>query len=112
MSFAIGASGGRKILPAVFQLSSYPCDFDMDLEQAFHHPRIDMSGTKSAVIDHRLDDETVRLIGQDHPFKRARKMIYPYHFACPTAVMRQSDVNSGITEVMSPWGDAISQDSR
>ena len=110
MSFAIGASGGRKIMPAVLQLSSFLCDFGMDLEQAFHHPRIDMSGIGAVVIDHRLDEETQRLIGQKHPFKRARKTAYPYHFACPTAVMRRGGTNFGMTEIMSPWGDAVSQD--
>lgn len=110
MSFAIGASGGRKIMPAVLQLSSFLCDFDMDLEQAFQHPRIDMSGIGAAVIDQRLDEKTQNLIGQDHPFKRARKTIYPYHFACPTAVMRRGGTNSGMTEIMSPWADAVPQD--
>src|SRR5690606_8572000 len=34
--FAIGASGGRKILGAVMQLSSFLLDHGMTLEQAFH----------------------------------------------------------------------------
>ena len=97
--------GEEKIMPAVLQLSSFLCDFDMDLEQAFQHPRIDMSGIGTAVIDQRLDEKTQNLIGQDHPFKRARKTIYPYHFACPTAVMRRGGTNSGMTEIMSPWAD-------
>jgi len=66
-SFAVGASGGRKIMPAVMQLSSFLCDFDMDLETAFHQPRIDMSGSGEVVADHLLDDETHRLIAARAP---------------------------------------------
>ena len=40
----IGASGGRKIMPAVAQTLSFLVDFDMDLDGAFHCPRIDVSG--------------------------------------------------------------------
>ena len=40
---AIGASGGRRILPAVFQLISFQADFGLGLEAAFHEPRIDTS---------------------------------------------------------------------
>src|SRR6185503_9753357 len=36
--FAIGASGGRKILPAVYQIASFIIDHGMRLEDAFHQP--------------------------------------------------------------------------
>jgi gamma-glutamyltranspeptidase / glutathione hydrolase len=32
---AIGASGGRKIMPAVMQILSFVFDYDMSLEEAF-----------------------------------------------------------------------------
>jgi len=111
LSFAIGASGGRKIMPAVTQLSSFLCDFDMDLEQAFHHPRLDMSGSGDVVADMMLDQDTHKLLAKNHPLVCARRTAYPYFFACPSAVSRQSGINSGMTEIMSPWGDAISQDT-
>src|SRR3546814_5580972 len=41
--FALGASGGRKILPAIMQLTSFLMDYGMTLEAAFHHARIDAS---------------------------------------------------------------------
>ncbi|MCP4008839.1 MAG: gamma-glutamyltransferase [Proteobacteria bacterium] len=110
MSFAVGASGGRKIMPAVMQLTSFLCDYDMDLEQAFHHPRIDMSGGDMVVADHSLEEKTKQLIAAQHPLRRARRTNYPYSFACPSAVARSFGENTGMTEIMSPWGDAISQD--
>ena len=48
--FAIGASGGRKILPAVANLVSFMVDFGMDLEQAFHTSRIDASAVPAGVM--------------------------------------------------------------
>jgi gamma-glutamyltranspeptidase/glutathione hydrolase len=57
--FAIGASGGRRIFPAVFQISSFLIDHDMTLEDAFHQPRIDASGGDAVGVDPRLP-ESVR----------------------------------------------------
>ena len=40
---AAGASGGRRILAAVFQLLTFVADFGMSPDAAAHHPRIDVS---------------------------------------------------------------------
>ena len=105
--FAIGASGGRKILGAVMQLSSFMIDFDCDLEQAFHQPRIDLSGADKIVADHHLDEEIIKALSAQMTTSIARRNIFPYLFACPAWVMRTKNLNSGCTEVMSPWGDAV-----
>jgi len=105
--FAIGASGGRKILGAVMQLSSFMIDFGFDLEKAFHQPRIDFSGADKIVADHHLDDEILAALAAYLPTSVARRNIFPYLFACPAGVMRSNGLNSGCTEVMSPWGDAV-----
>src|SRR3546814_15761491 len=47
--FALGASGGRKIMPAVAQPASFLADFGMGLEDAFHHPRIDVRSEERRV---------------------------------------------------------------
>jgi len=49
---AVGASGGRRILPAVTQLLSFVMDYGMDLDTAIHTPRIDAS--EGAVRDRRF----------------------------------------------------------
>jgi len=36
---ALGASGGRRILPAVTQILSFVMDYGMDLNHAIHQPR-------------------------------------------------------------------------
>jgi len=36
---AIGAAGGRQVMPAIVQILSYLFDFGMTLEDAFHQPQ-------------------------------------------------------------------------
>ncbi|MCL5776822.1 gamma-glutamyltransferase family protein [Limibaculum sp. FT325] len=107
--FALGASGGRKIVSAVTQLSAFIADWGMDLEQAFHHPRIDVSGGEVVAVDDTLPAETIAAIEARHPVMRARRTVYPYAFACPAGVMRRDGLNTGATEIMSPWGDAVTE---
>ena len=51
---AVGASGGRRILPAVTQLLSFVMDYGMDLDAAIHQPRIDASEGAIVIGDVRL----------------------------------------------------------
>lgn len=110
--FALGASGGRKIVSAVAQLSAFVADFGMDIGAAFHHPRIDVSGGDTVVADDTLPTETVAALEAGHPVIRARRTVFPYAFACPAGVMREGSHNTGCTEIMSPWGDAIPEPQR
>ena len=107
--FAFGASGGRKIMGAVAQLSSCVTDFGMDLADSFHQPRIDVSGDQ-LIADDALPREVLDRLRQTHKVTTTRRTIFPYAFACPAGVMRRGKLNSGCTELMSPWGDAISED--
>ena len=58
-----GASGGRRIMAAVFQLMTFIADFGMDVETAAHHPRIDVSSADSASADRRLPARGARCAG-------------------------------------------------
>ncbi|WP_410218244.1 gamma-glutamyltransferase [Paracoccus sp. (in: a-proteobacteria)] len=107
--FAFGASGGRKIVGAVAQLSSFVADFGMDLEGAFHHGRIDMSGGDAVTADDALPEAVHAALAEHHPTTRFRRTVFPYAFACPAGVMRDGVTNTGCTEIMSPWGDAIAE---
>ncbi len=104
--FALGASGGRKILPAVLQLTSFLMDYGMTLEEAFHHPRIDAS-TDTLVVDPALDPATRDALAARFQQVQARRGVYPYAYGCPAGVLRDAQGNQGCTEIMSPWGDAI-----
>lgn len=109
--FAVGASGGRKILPAVLNLTSFIMDFGMDLEGAFHQPRIDASGADVIVADDDLAPDIVAALETVQPTRRIKRTVYPLTFACPSAVMRSGDLNTGCTETMAPWADAVAEKS-
>lgn len=109
---ALGASGGRKIFPAVFQILSFIKDFGMSLDEAMHHARIDVSGTARVVMDAALPlavrgDLVTRFNTAETP-----RDVFPLAFACPSAVLRTGSENQGASEVMHPWSDAVSAESR
>ena len=105
--FAFGASGGRKIVSAVAQLSSLVVDHGLDISEAFHHPRIDVSGGGTIVADETMPPDVIAALREVAPTETTRRTVLPYAFACPAGVMRRDGMNSGCTEIMSPWGDAI-----
>ncbi|MGC1505855.1 MAG: gamma-glutamyltransferase [Sulfitobacter sp.] len=108
--FAFGASGGRKIVSAVTQLASFVADFEMDLAATFHQPRIDVSGGDTIVADETLPEAVIAGLRKKQPVVTTKRTIFPYAFACPAGVMRKGGKNSGCTEIMSPWGDAIAEE--
>ena len=105
---AIGASGGRKIFPAIFQILSYIKDFGMTLDQAMHHARIDVSGTERVVVDAALPLEVREALKSRFTTAEAPRDVFPLAYACPSAVLRRGDENQGASEVMHPWSDAVS----
>ncbi|HVO89074.1 MAG TPA: gamma-glutamyltransferase [Casimicrobiaceae bacterium] len=107
--FALGASGGRKILGTVLQLISFVADHELTLEDAFHQPRIDMSGGDTVVADRALPASTIEALQAAFPTTTARRTVFPYAFAVPAGVLRQGEWNMGCTEIMSPWGDAVAE---
>jgi gamma-glutamyltranspeptidase/glutathione hydrolase len=111
--FALGASGGRKILPAVYQISSFLIDHGMGLEDAFHQPRIDASGGDKVGMDPRLAETTRRALAARFPVTATELVVYPTNFACPSAVLRDplSGEHQGISDVMSPWSGAVAVDA-
>ncbi|HEY9037998.1 MAG TPA: gamma-glutamyltransferase [Roseovarius sp.] len=104
--FAFGASGGRKIVSAMTQMASFVADFGMDIEAAFHHPRIDVSGGPNVVADEAHAPDVLDRLRNGRDVVTAPRTVFPYAFACPAGVMRDGDTNTGCTEIMSPWGDA------
>lgn len=108
--FAIGASGGRKILPAVFQVSSFLIDHGLDLEAAAHHPRIDVSDPDLVSMDPRLAPEIQAALAAKFPTRPLEHTAFPTGYACPQVVLRDGDTRQGIGDVMSPWSAGVSED--
>lgn len=103
---AIGASGGRRILPAVFQLISFQADFGMDLETAFHEPRIDTSVPGEVAVNPRLAPEIKAELARHFTVVERELTPYPLGFACPSAVAIEGGERVGMTETAQPWAGA------
>jgi gamma-glutamyltranspeptidase/glutathione hydrolase len=106
---AVGASGGRRILPAVTQLLSFVIDYGMDLDATIHQPRIDASEGAIVVGDARLPMAVREDLRARFDFAEARIQTTPMKFACPSLVLRDCDTNSGATEPFQPWSEAVSE---
>ncbi|HUL06982.1 MAG TPA: gamma-glutamyltransferase [Candidatus Acidoferrum sp.] len=109
--FALGASGGRRIMPAVAQILSFLVDYGMTLEEAFHQPRLDVSGEGRAILDDRLPVEVERAVAALMPVLREPTSVYPVQFACPSAVLRDpaTGLHHGMGEIASPWAGAVAE---
>jgi len=107
---AAGASGGRRIMAAVFQMLAFTADFGMDPEAAAHHPRIDVSGPEGVTADRRLSPETRALLGEAASVTEVEHATMPVNFACPNLIRILPDGERvGITDAMSPWSAALAE---
>ncbi|MEA2777757.1 MAG: gamma-glutamyltranspeptidase / glutathione hydrolase [Acetobacteraceae bacterium] len=108
--FAAGASGGRRILASVSQLLSFVTDFGMQLAEAAHHPRIDISDPEYVSADRRLSSGVIDALAADGPTHIVEHGVMPINFACPNAIIaNENGDRSGISDVASPWSAAIAQ---
>ena len=108
--FCIGASGGRRIVPAVSQLSLMLIDRGMDVEAAFHQPRVDISGVGPIRVNRDLPDDVKKAIAAKLPMVEVDNPVSPLGFANPSCIVRDPKTGelTGMNEVMSPWaGGAV-----
>jgi gamma-glutamyltranspeptidase / glutathione hydrolase len=109
-AIALGGSGGRKIIPAVFQALAMAADFGFDLDTIVHQPRIDVSGGSTVAIDRRLDAETQSVLAGTFDTVLAEPVVYPFPFTVLSGVRRVGGLNEGATEPEHPWSEAVSED--
>ena len=102
--FAVGACGGRKIFPSVFQLVSFMIDSQLSVDDAVHRPRIDNSGSEVITIMDSMPENIVKLLMDEFPQSRLRPNgVSPNHFALPQLVEQRSDgLNAGGCFIPSP----------
>jgi gamma-glutamyltranspeptidase/glutathione hydrolase len=102
---AIGASGGRRIMPAIMQIISFLADYNMPLDEAFHQPRIDVSAPGRPFCDPLLDEASKTAVkARFAQTDEKRRDPYPLAYACPSAVMIEADgTRIGMTEIAQPW---------
>ena len=106
---ALGASGGRRILPAVTQLLSFVMDYGMDLDAAIHQPRIDASEGAIVIGDVRMETDVRDSLRGRFAYEEARIQTFPGKFACPSVVLRNGATNYGATDAFQPWADAVAE---
>jgi gamma-glutamyltranspeptidase/glutathione hydrolase len=107
---AVGASGGRRIMASVFQLMSYVSDFGMTVDEAAHHPRIDVSSIDTVTADRRLGEQIIAALQADGTTEVVEHSVSPVNFACPNIIVQHPDGSrSGISDMISPWSAAVAQ---
>jgi gamma-glutamyltranspeptidase/glutathione hydrolase len=106
---AAGASGGRRIMAAVLQLTAFVAGFGMSPEAAAHRPRIDVSSPHKVTADSRLEAGILQALDGDGPIEVFDHGVLPINFACPNLVLRQNGVAIGIGDAASPWSAAVAQ---
>jgi gamma-glutamyltranspeptidase / glutathione hydrolase len=108
--FAVGASGGRRILGAVLQMASFVADFGMSPDEAAHQPRVDISGADGVALDRRLPEAVIDRLSGRGGARLVEHTVWPQQFACPNLVLRGDDgTNHGISDAMSPWSAAVAE---
>lgn len=106
---AAGASGGRKIMGAVFQLVTSVADFGMDVQAAGHQPRIDVSGPDLVTMDARLGEGVRAALAKEGEVEVVEHAAIQ-QFACPNVITRGADGTvNGMSDAMSPWSAAVAQ---
>jgi gamma-glutamyltranspeptidase / glutathione hydrolase len=107
---AAGASGGRRILAAVGQIMSFVADFGMTVEQAAHHPRINVSDPGGVSADPRLPAAVLAALAEDGPTQAVEHGVMPINYACPNMIVRDAGGSvSGVSDAASPWSMAVAQ---
>jgi gamma-glutamyltranspeptidase / glutathione hydrolase len=82
----------------------------MNLDEAAHHPRIDVSDPEYVSADRRLPASVIDALAADGHTEVVEHGVMPINFACPNAILSHSDgFRTGISDVASPWSAAIAQ---
>jgi gamma-glutamyltranspeptidase/glutathione hydrolase len=100
--FAVGASGGRRIMPCVFQIAQLLAAHGCSLEEAMAYPRFDMSTLSEITVDDRMSTEQQAALAAVAPVSACAPVAFPSRFAVPQAVLRTATGVFGAAHVNSP----------
>jgi gamma-glutamyltranspeptidase/glutathione hydrolase len=106
---AIGACGGRKIFPAVFQLVSFLTDYGMSVDDAVSVARLDNSGTSTVTLMDHIDPAIATALAAQLPDVRTRpNAVAPNFFALPQVVRANANGSfEGGCFIASPHAKAV-----
>ncbi len=105
--FALGGSGGRRILPAVFQVASFLIDAGLSLEAAVRQPRINVDGGSEVEVDPRLGDAVAKAIAEALPIRLVEAVLTPNHYANPVIALHDGETCLGAAQLPSPVAAAV-----
>ena len=88
---AIGTCDGRKIFPAVFQLATFVSDYDITIDEAIRHHRLDVSGTDQVNVMAHTDETIIRNLAHSFPSRIIRPSgVNPNLFVLPQIIQREA----------------------
>lgn len=97
----LGASGGRKIIPAVLQILNLVIDHGLSMQQAVSHPRLDLEGDK-IILDARAGEGVARqLKDMGHPVELRNEDLSTFEFGNPAGI--RVDGSGGMTSGVNPF---------
>jgi gamma-glutamyltranspeptidase/glutathione hydrolase len=103
-----GASGGRRILPAVLQMLCFAGCFGLGAEAAAAHPRIDVSGSEVVTADPRLPQDVLEALRTTGPVEVQEHTVLPANYACPNLILRAADgLFEGVADLRTPGATAV-----
>jgi gamma-glutamyltranspeptidase/glutathione hydrolase len=109
-AMAVGGCGGRKIIPAVFQLLAMRADFGLDAGALLRTPRLDVSGGPHVVADARMPAGVIKALGAAYSTVVAEPVVYSNPYTVANAVIREKRLNAGAAETLQPWAEAVGED--
>lgn len=110
-SFAVGACGGRHILPAVYQIISFLCDFGLNVTDALHLARVDVSGTDLVSVMDNLPENYIKTLKERFKTTRIHKNgMSPNLFGVPQLIVADADrINHGGCMIASPMAAVVAE---
>ncbi|MDX1574892.1 MAG: gamma-glutamyltransferase [Kiloniellales bacterium] len=105
--FALGGSGGRRILPAVFQLTAFLVDCGLTPDEAVAHPRLNVDGGPVVEADPRLGPAVLEALAAALPVQQVEALVSPNHYANPLIAGREGETAFGAAQIRSPVSAAI-----
>jgi gamma-glutamyltranspeptidase/glutathione hydrolase len=87
----LGASGGRKIMPAVAQILNLVLDHGLGIQEAVAHPRFDLEGDK-VLLDARFGEETAEALrSMGHGVETRTEDLSTFEFGNACGILRAPD---------------------
>ena len=105
--FALGGSGGRRILPAVFQMTAFLVDCGLSPEEAVAQPRLNVDGGPFVEADPRLGPAVIEAVAAGLPLRQVEALVSPNHYANPLIAGFEGETAFAAAQPRSPVSAAV-----